>query len=62
MDRLRAPWPAVARGLRLAPRAVREWAYRLVARYRYRLFGTKDVCGLPSEAERRRMLASGAAA
>ncbi len=59
MQRLRAPWPALARGLALAPRPVRNAVYSLVARYRYRLFGTKDVCGLPTQAERRRMRASG---
>ena len=62
MRRLRGPWPALSRIGGLAPRAVREWVYRLVARHRYRLFGTKEVCGLPTEAERRRMLASGAGA
>ena len=56
MTRLQAPWPTVARGLSLAPRPVREWAYRMVAKHRYRLFGTKDECSLPTAAERRRML------
>ena len=37
-------------------RFLREAIYRWVARNRYRWFGTKDVCGLPTEAERRRML------
>jgi len=60
MTRLHDPWPALARGLRVVPRPLREAVYRLVAKHRYRLFGTKDVCGLPTPAERRRFLASGA--
>lgn len=62
MKRLHDPWPALARGLRVVPRPMREAVYRMVARHRYRLFGTKEVCGLPTPAERRRFLASGAAA
>ena len=56
MRRLHAPWPALARLGALAPRPVRDAVYKLIARNRYKLFGTKDVCGLPTEAERRRML------
>ncbi|MEM1054775.1 MAG: DCC1-like thiol-disulfide oxidoreductase family protein [Bacteroidota bacterium] len=56
MRRLRQPWPAVAAFGRWVPRPMREAIYRWVARNRYRWFGTKDVCGLPTAAERRRML------
>jgi len=38
------------------PRAMREWAYRLVARYRYRICGRYDSCPLPSETTRARFL------
>ena len=55
---LRQPWRGLAAIGRAAPRAVREGAYGLVARSRYRVFGTQDVCGLPSEVERARMLAA----
>ena len=60
MKRLRAPWPVLARVAQLVPRPLREWVYRRVAANRYRVFGTKDTCGLPTQAERRRMLSSGA--
>ncbi|HIG73021.1 MAG TPA: DUF393 domain-containing protein [Bacteroidetes bacterium] len=56
MRRLRQPWPALSAVGRWMPRPAREAIYRWVARNRYRWFGTKDVCGLPTEAERRRML------
>lgn len=34
--------------MRCVPRAVRDPLYRLVARYRYRLFGRHDACMLPA--------------
>lgn len=33
--------------LRVVPTPLRDWAYRTVARYRYRWFGRFDVCKLP---------------
>ena len=42
--------------LRLVPRAVRNWGYDLVARHRYRWFGKKESCRLPTPAERERFL------
>lgn len=57
MQRLRGPWPRLAAIGRRVPRALRDAVYGLVARSRYRVFGKKDVCGLPSRTERARMLA-----
>lgn len=54
--RLRQPWRGLAAVGRAVPRVVREAGYRLVARSRYRVFGTKDACGLPTQVERARML------
>lgn len=34
------------------PRAVRDWGYRLIASNRYRWFGQKDTCRLPTPEER----------
>lgn len=34
--------------LRVIPRPVRNWAYRTVARNRYRWFGKRDACLLPT--------------
>ena len=42
--------------LRVLPRFVRDWLYRRVARNRYRLFGRTDMCALPDEGLRRRLI------
>jgi predicted DCC family thiol-disulfide oxidoreductase YuxK len=49
-------WRAPAYLLRRIPRPLRDWAYRLVAHNRYRIFGRFDTCPLPSEATRSRFL------
>lgn len=46
----------VARVIGWLPRVVRDPAYRLVARRRYRWFGRTDACALPPVAERERFL------
>ncbi|MYE88805.1 DUF393 domain-containing protein [Candidatus Poribacteria bacterium] len=40
----------------LVPRGVRDFAYRTVARNRYRWFGQRDTCRIPSPEERCRFL------
>jgi predicted DCC family thiol-disulfide oxidoreductase YuxK len=50
------PWPWVAAGLRWIPRAVRDGCYRLVARWRYRLWGRMESCPVPTTEERKRFL------
>lgn len=40
--------------MRVVPRPLRDAVYDLVARHRYRWFGRKDSCELPSAADRRR--------
>jgi len=42
--------------LRVLPRPLLDWGYRLFARYRYRLFGRLDACPTPSDAERARFV------
>jgi len=42
--------------LRIVPRALRNPAYRVIARNRYRWFGRRRVCRLPTAAERDRFL------
>ena len=42
--------------LRLVPRPVRNWGYDFVARHRYRWFGKKETCRLPTPDERTRFL------
>ena len=34
--------------LRLVPRPLRDWVYSIVARNRYRVFGKREVCLMPS--------------
>ncbi len=48
--RLPWPWRAVA-WLRWVPRPLRDAGYRAFAAVRYRVFGTKDACRIPTEAE-----------
>ncbi len=44
---LDSPWKA-ARLMRAVPRVVRDFAYEVVARHRYRMFGRYDYCVVPS--------------
>jgi predicted DCC family thiol-disulfide oxidoreductase YuxK len=39
---------ATAYALIIIPRPVRDYFYRLFAKYRYRLFGKKEVCMMPT--------------
>ena len=43
---LRCPWNMLT-ALRHVPRPVRDWAYSLVARNRYKWFGKRATCKLP---------------
>jgi predicted DCC family thiol-disulfide oxidoreductase YuxK len=52
---LGGPWRAAA-ALRILPRGLRDPLYRWVARNRYRLFGRRETCWIPSAADRERML------
>jgi predicted DCC family thiol-disulfide oxidoreductase YuxK len=45
-------WRVLGKMLRAVPLSVRNFAYRLFARNRYRLAGQYEVCPVPSEAER----------
>ena len=49
-------WAVLARISRLVPRALRDAAYRWLARNRIRLFGPAELCALPTPAERARYL------
>src|SRR5580704_17705263 len=53
--RLPAPW-RWARALGIAPRAWRDGVYDWIAANRYRLFGSRSVCRLPTPAERARFI------
>jgi predicted DCC family thiol-disulfide oxidoreductase YuxK len=49
------PWSAL-RVFRLVPRSLRDGLYRWVARNRYRWFGKRDTCRMPTAADRDRFL------
>ncbi len=53
--RLSGAWPLLG-GLLAVPAPLRDAAYRLVARHRYRLFGRRDACRLPTPDLQRRFL------
>ncbi len=50
------PWPAAAIVLRCIPRLLRDLGYRLIARWRYRIWGRLANCPLPMPAEQGRFL------
>lgn len=52
---LNGAWKSLSH-LQVFPRLLRNSIYRLVARYRYSLFGKRDACMLPSAALRQRFL------
>ncbi|SFH63189.1 thiol-disulfide oxidoreductase DCC family protein [Albimonas pacifica] len=49
-------WGRLTGALRLAPRPLRGWLYKRVARNRYAVFGRGDMCALPDPAFQRRLL------
>src|SRR4029453_1728236 len=53
--RLPGPWP-VLYGFIIVPEAIRDWAYKLFAKYRYRLFGRREECMIPTPEIRARFL------
>jgi predicted DCC family thiol-disulfide oxidoreductase YuxK len=53
--RLGGMWPAVY-GLMIIPKPIRDFFYKVFARNRYRLFGKKDVCMVPTPEVRERFL------
>ena len=53
--RLGGPWSWLY-GLIILPAPIRDIFYRLFAKYRYRMFGRKDQCMLPSAEVRARFL------
>ena len=49
------PWP-LAYVFVVVPRPLRDWIYNLVARNRYRWFGKRDVCMVPTRELRARFI------
>ena len=55
LRQLGAPWSWLY-ALIVVPRPVRDLAYRTFAKYRYRMFGRKDECMIPTPEVRARFL------
>ncbi|MEP7212784.1 MAG: thiol-disulfide oxidoreductase DCC family protein [Acidobacteriota bacterium] len=53
--RLGAPWSLLYAFI-VVPKTIRDYFYKLFAKYRYRVFGKKDQCMLPSPEVRARFL------
>lgn len=52
LDDIGGPWRLLAVPARLVPRRLRDAVYGVVARHRYRIWGRKETCRLPTPAER----------
>lgn len=46
---LKFPWSFLSSLGFLVPESIRDWIYKQIARNRYRWFGKRDVCMLPTE-------------
>jgi predicted DCC family thiol-disulfide oxidoreductase YuxK len=55
---LRFPWP-LAWIFIVVPRPIRDWVYNVIARHRYRWFGKRDECMVPTPDVRSRFLGTG---
>jgi predicted DCC family thiol-disulfide oxidoreductase YuxK len=56
LGELPQPWRVVSAVLRVIPRALRDLGYRVVARWRYRIWGRLESCPIPTAAELERFL------
>jgi predicted DCC family thiol-disulfide oxidoreductase YuxK len=56
LAQLGGQWRIIASLLRLVPRPISNWGYDFVARHRYRWFGKKETCRLPTAQERERFV------
>ncbi len=53
--RLDGAWPVLYAFI-VVPRFIRDWVYDVVGKNRYRWFGKKDTCRIPTDAEAARFL------
>ncbi|MGA2832517.1 MAG: DCC1-like thiol-disulfide oxidoreductase family protein [Terracidiphilus sp.] len=56
LGQLPQPWPVIATVLGWIPRPVRDMGYRLIARWRYRIWGRLEICPMPTVDELARFL------
>jgi predicted DCC family thiol-disulfide oxidoreductase YuxK len=53
---LPGPWPAIGMVFGWIPRPLRDLGYRLIARWRYRIWGRFETCPIPTAQERAHFL------
>lgn len=51
---LKFPWPVLSYAGFLVPRFIRDWIYNQIAIHRYRWFGKREVCIVPTQELRSR--------
>lgn len=51
LKRMNAPYPVLGKLTNIVPKVIRDFGYGLVAKVRYKIFGKKEVCALPSKEE-----------
>jgi predicted DCC family thiol-disulfide oxidoreductase YuxK len=56
LNQLGGIWRPAAFLLKLMPKSLRNAAYNTIARHRYRIFGRSDVCPMPRDQDRDRLL------
>ena len=56
LKELPQPWPRIGAVLSWIPRVVRDFGYRVVARWRYGIWGRLESCPVPTAEERGRFL------
>ena len=53
---LPGPWPTIAEVFQWIPRPLRDLGYRIIAHWRYRIWGRFDTCPIPTPQERAHFL------
>jgi predicted DCC family thiol-disulfide oxidoreductase YuxK len=53
---LKLPWSLLAVAGLVVPKVIRDWVYSKIAKHRYRWFGKREVCLVPSEHLKARFL------
>ncbi|QDT33084.1 thiol-disulfide oxidoreductase DCC family protein [Thalassoglobus polymorphus] len=54
--KLPVPWSILGSLLWVIPKPIRDFGYRIVAKSRYRIFGKKETCRMPTPEDRGQML------
>jgi len=49
-------WPKVFKYSIIVPRFLRDAIYNVIAKYRYKIFGKKPICALPTESHKHKFL------